>query len=244
MVGIYAFANKIIEIISKVMPFNMMSSLIRTIFFSNYASKSDISQLIKHYNFLNKIIAFISFPIFLIVLVYGDKIIFYLFDPKYLPALPTLWIFAGFTTIISFQFPLQLVLQAMEKVEITFYAKIFSIYNLIGDLLIVQLYGILGIALVTCTARLFQLIFIFHKIRGIVALKVELRPLIKIVINSLLMLAGLYALKGLISSTLDLVCFSILGLIFYLFISYLNKSFFNDEREFINRLLPRPIFVF
>ena len=244
MVGIYAFANQIIEIISRVMPFKIMNSLIRTVFFSKFSSKSEASQLIKHYNFLNKIIAFISFPILFIVLIYGDKIIIYLFDPKYLPALQTLWVFASFTTIINFQFPLQLVLQAMEKVEITFYAKIFSIYNLIGDLIIVQIYGILGIAVITCTARLFQFIFILYRVRRIIDLKVELKSLVKIFINSMLMLAGLIVVKDFIVNAFGLIIFSILGLIFYMFISYFNKSFFNDEREFINRLLPRPIFVF
>lgn len=244
MVGLYAFANQIIEIISKVLPFKIMGSLIRTVFFSNFARNGEISQLMKHYNFLNKIIAFIALPIFLIVLVYGDKIIIHLFDPKYLPALKTLWIFAGFTTIISFQFPLQLLIQALEKVEILFYAKIFSIYNLIGDILIVPIYGILGVAVITCTARLFQLIFAFYKIRGIVNLKVELKSLLKISFNALLMLLGLFALKSFIGSAFSLICFSMLGLVFYLLMSYLNKSFFNDERDFINRLLPRPLFVF
>jgi len=244
MVGLYAFANQFIEIISRVMPFKILRPLIRTIFFSNFSKSSDASQLNRHFNFLNKIIAFVSFPIFLGVLIYGDKVIIYLFDSKYLPALNVLWIFTGFMMIISFQFPLQLVVQAMEKVEITFYSKIFSIYNLIGDLVIVQIYGILGIAFITCSARLFQLIFIFYKIRKSLQLKVEVSSLFKIFINSLLMMIGLFIFKDLINGAFTLICFSALGLIFYLFVSFLNKSFFNEEREIINKLLPRPIFVF
>jgi len=244
MVGIYAFANQLVEAVSKVMPFKILRPLIRTVFFSKFSENNRTYQLNRHFNFLNKIIAFISFPIFMGILVYGDKIIMYLFDDKYLPALNILWIFTGFMMIISFQFPLQLVVQAVEKVEITFYSKIFSIYNLIGDLLIIQILGIMGIALITCSARLFQFIFIYYRIRKIVPLTFDKNSLLKIFLNSLLMVGTLYLLEGFVNDTFTLICFSGLGLFVYLSVSFLNKSFFNEERQIINNLLPRPIFVF
>ncbi len=244
MVGLYAFANQFIESISKVMPFKIMRSLIRTVFFSKFSENYGIHQIIQKFNMLIKFIAFISFPIFLGIIVYGDKIIIHLFDSKYLPGLPILWIFTGFMMIISLQFPLQLVVQAVEKVEITFYSKIFSIYNLIGDLLVVQLFGILGVALVTCSARLFQFIFIFWRIRKFVPLTIDLQPLVKIFVNSLIMMAVLYLVKNLVNNSITLVVCLALGLITYLSSSFINKSFFVEEREIINNLLPRPIFVF
>lgn len=244
MVGFYAFANQFIESISKVMPFKILRPLVRTVFFSKFSENSGNNQLNRHFNFLNKIIAFISFPIFMLVMAYGDKIIIYLFDTKYLPALNVLLIFSGFMMIISFTFPLQLVVQAVERVEITFYSKIFSIYNLIGAILVVQNFGIAGVALVTCSARLFQFIFIFYRIRKIVPLAVEFNSLLKILFNALLMMGTLFFLKNLILNTLTLFCFSAFGIVLYLTVSFLNKSFFNEEREIINRLLPCPIFVF
>lgn len=244
MVGLYAFANQFIESISKVMPFKILRPLVRTVFFSKFSNNSGMNPLNRHFNFLNKIIAFISFPIFLLVIAYGDKIITYLFDTKYLPALNILIIFSGFMMIISFTFPLQLVVQAVERVEITFYSKIFSIYNLIGAILAVQFFGIVGVALVTCTARLFQFIFIFYRIRKIVPIKVEVNSLLKILFNALLMMGILFLLKNLVLNTFTLFCFSAFGLVIYLTVSYLNKSFFTYEREIINKLLPRPIFLF
>lgn len=244
MVGLYAFANQFIESVSKVMPFKIMRPLIRTVFFSKFSENYGIYQIIQKFNLLTKFIAFISFPIFLGIIVYGDKIIMHLFDSKYLPALHLLWIFAGFMMIISLQFPLQLVVQAVEKVEISFYSKIFSIYNLIGDLLVVQLFGILGVALVTCSARLFQFIFIFWHIRKFVPLTIDLQPLAKIFVNSLIMMAVLYLVKNFVNNTITLIVCLALGLITYLSSSFVNKSFFVEEREIINKLLPRPIFVF
>jgi len=244
LVGIYAFANQLIESVSKIMPFKIIRPIIHSVFFSKYSQDDSADRLNRHFNFLTKIIAFISFPVFMGVFVYADKIITCLFDPKYLPARTIVWIFAGFMMIISFQFPLQLVVQALEKVEITFYSKIFSIYNLVGDLLVVNWLGILGVALITCSARLFQFVFVFYRIKKHIALQVEMNSLIKIFINSLVMVSGLYLLRNLVYNALTLILFSAAGAIFYLMISVVNKSFFSEERDIINKLLPRPIFVF
>lgn len=244
LVGFYSFANQFMESISRVLPFKMLRPLIRSVFFVKFVDASQPQQINRYFNFLVKIIAFMCFPIFLAVLAVGDKIILYLFDVKYLPALRLLYIFTGFMMIISFQFPLQLVVQAIEKVEINFYSNIFSIYNLAGDLLVVNLLGLTGVALVTCSARLFQLLFVWFRIRKLVKLQVDFKPLLRIAINSGLMLVFLYLTRGLIHNLPALIIAVVAGWAVYFGCSFLNKSFFNEERKFINQLLPRPVFVF
>ena len=244
MVGLYGFANQFVESISKVMPFKILRPLIRSIFFFKFTENNKASQLNQHFNFLVKLIAFISFPVFMAVMVIGEKIIIFLFDPKYLPALPLLWIFTGFMLIISFQFPLQLVVQAVEKVEITFYSKIFSIYNLIGDILIIRIFGIIGVALVTCSARLFQFIFVLYYIKKHVPLKFNIKALTKIIMNALVMTIALYLLNPYVTNIATLILIVIVGSIIYFGLSLFNKSFIDEERAIINKLLPRPLFVF
>jgi O-antigen/teichoic acid export membrane protein len=244
MVGLYAFANQVIESVAKVMPDKMIRPLIRTVFFSKFSEQNDVQQLNRHFNLLIKIIAFISFPLFFVVLALGYNIIIYFYDVKYLPALNLLWIFTWFLLIISFQFPLQLVVQAVERVEITFYSKIFSIYNLIAEILIIKTFGLPGVALITCSARLFQSLFIFYRIRKFVPIKIDFQALKKIFFNSLVMMGGLLLLKGFINSVAELIIVMVLAFIFYLVLSFINKSFLGEEREVINKLLPRPIFVF
>lgn len=244
MVGLYSFANQFVESISKVMPFKIFRPLIRSIFFFKFTENNRHSQLNQQFNFLVKLIAFISFPVFMAVMVIGEKIIIFLFDPKYLPALPLLWIFTGFMLIISFQFPLQLVVQAVEKVEITFYSKIFSIYNLIGDILIIRIFGIIGVALVTCSARLFQFIFVLYYIRKHVPLKFNIKALAKIAMNAALMTVALYALNPFVTNIVTLILIVVVGSIVYFGLSLFNKSFFDEERAIINKFLPRSLFVF
>ena len=244
MVGLYAFANQIIELISKILPFKFMKSLIRPLFFSSFAKNQNMETLNYNFNFLMKIIAFIAFPTFVCLLMFSDKIILYLFDQKYLPALNVLNVFTTFMIINSFQFPLQLVVQAKEKVKITFISKIFSVYNLIGDILIINFMGIVGVGLVTCTARLFENIFIFIKIRKHVPLTIDFAPLLKIGINSLILTVCLYFIKDLATNLYMLIVLILLSIVIYLLISYINKSFLEEERNLINKMLPKPIFVF
>ncbi len=244
MVGLYAFANQVIESIAKLMPDKMIRPLIRTAFFSRFSEHNDLQLLNRHCNILIKIIAFISFPLFVGVMAMGDKIVIHFYDEKYLPATNLLWIFSWFLVIISFQFPLQLVVQAVERVEITFYSKVFSIYNLIGEILIIKSLGLVGVALITCSARLFQSIFIYYRIRKFVPLKIDWQSLIKIFFNSLMMMAGLLLAKAVINNSAELIIAIVMAVFFYLGVSFFNKSFQVEERVIINKLLPRPIFVF
>ncbi len=244
MVGLYAFANKVIEMVSKILPFKFLKSLIRSVFFFRFAEDDEQKNLNVNFNFLLKVIAFIAFPVFLSVIVLGDKIIMYIFDEKYKSALKILWILAGFMMINSFQFPLQLVVQAKEKVEITFASKIFSIYNLVGDILVVRPFGLLGVGLVTCSARLFQNLFVYFKIKKYTLLEIDILPLLKIFFNSSIMVLLLYFVRNHIVDMYSLLFFNMIGGGVYFFISYMNKSFCPEEREKINKLLPRPLFVF
>ncbi len=244
MVGLYAFANQVIETVAKLMPDKMIRPLIRTAFFSKYSEHRNLEKLNQHFNLLIKLIGFISFPLFTGIIALSDKIIVYLYDAKYLPAQKLIWMFAAFLLIISFQYPLQLVVQAVEKVEITFYSKIFSVYNLAAEILVIHALGLMGVALATLSARLFQTLFIFYRIRTSVPLKIDVQSLLKILFNSLVMMVLIMLMKGEVTGKLSLIAVLIAALLSYLVASYFNKSFLTEERAMINQLLPRPVFMF
>ena len=75
-------------------------------------------------------------------------------------------------------------------------------------------------------------------------MKIDFHALKKIFFNSLAMMGGLLLLKGFINNAIELIAVMALALIFYLVLSFVNKGFMVEEREVINKLLPRPIFVF
>jgi len=226
------------------LPHKLFMDVIRPSFFTRHAQTNNVKELDKMFKFLTKLIAFFCFPLIAGVFVLGDKLIIYIFDPKYLEALKVLWIMAAFTALNSFSFPLGLVVQSVERVEIHFFSKIFSIYNLIGDLIVVKSYGIIGIALVTSTAVLFKNLFIYFFAKKYVSFSIDLRSLFRISVNSLLMAVVLYLFRGLAVELYSFLLVLLVGGLFYLLAAYLNKGFSKDERRIVNNLLPRPIFVF
>jgi len=144
----------------------------------------------------------------------------------------------------SFQFPLGLVVQAVERVEINLFSKIFSVYNIVGDILVVKRYGVVGVAVVTGTAILFKNLFIYMMARKHVKFSVDLGSLAKIAINSIIMAVIVYSMKGMIKNIYYFGVVVVMGAMIYFAISFFNKSFFAQEREIINKIISKPLFNF
>ncbi len=242
--GIYSFANRLISQVSMVMPDRVFQEVIRPAFFSKYISDNTHKTLESLANMLVKFFAFFIIPAIIGIMTLGDKIIMYVFDPKYLSSLSVLWIVAGFTALNCFQFPLGMIVQAIEKPEINFYSKVFSLYNIAGNLLVVNSFGIVGIAIVTGTAVLFKNLFIYRLAKKHVAFSLDLRSVARIVVNSGIMGILVWGLRGIAVNLMSLMAVVLIGGITYFLISFLNKSFSLKEREVINKILPRPVFIF
>jgi O-antigen/teichoic acid export membrane protein len=242
--GIFAFANNTMSLITKAMPDRIFMDIIKPAFFTRYTQTQDSRELETMFNLLTKLIAFFVFPVTAGIFVIGDKLIVHIFDPKYLGSLHVLWIVAVFTVLVSFQFPLGLVVQAVERVEINLYSKVFSVYNILGDILVVKRYGVVGVAIVTGTAVLFKNLFIYWRVRRRVAFSLDLRSLAKIAVNSGIMAVAVFLMKGMISNIFYFLAVVFAGGLIYLGVSFLNKSFLDHEREIINKIILKPLFVF
>jgi len=243
-VGIYGFATRIMQLATRIMPHVAFANIIRPVFFSRYVQDDNPEQLKKMFKMLLKMIAFISFPVTFGIILLGDKLIIYVFDAKYLESLDVLWIAASFFLVNSFRNPVELVLQSLEKVNIIFYSKVFAVYNLVLNLIVVKPYGIIGVALVTGSAVLFNWIFCYYFAKKYVPLSLDLKRLIVILMNCIIMVLPLLLLKTFVHNIISFVLIICLGAAVYLTASFFNKSFSQEERDVINRVLPKPIFVF
>jgi O-antigen/teichoic acid export membrane protein len=243
-VGIYSFANRVSELFSRILPHTLLQEVMRPSFFSKFAKTNNQEDLQKMGNLLVKIIAFCSIPLTLGIFILGDKVILHVFDPRYISGLKILWIVAAFLTIRAFQFPLGLILQAAEKVNIIFYSKIFSVYNLILDLIVVKFWGITGIALVTGSAILFQNLFMYFFIYKYIRLRLCIRSLAIIALNSMVMSLSIFWLRKYVVGFVSLIVIVIVGVMIYLAIAFLNKAFTQEERTTVNSIIGKPIFVF
>jgi len=243
-VGIYAFANKLTGMIARMLPHSLLQEVIRPSFIIKYVDSDSDNALKKMGDLLIKIIAFFAIPATFAVIILGERIIVLLFDPKYLDSLQVLWIVVSFLTIRHFQGPLGLILQSLEKVNFLFYSKVFSIYNLILDLIVVQRWGITGVALVTGSAILFQDIFLYFAIKREAGFSLSFRPLISVALNSIPMAALLYFIKDSITNVFVFVLVVALGASLYFGTCFLHKIFTAGEQAVINNIIGKPLFKF
>jgi hypothetical protein len=150
----------------------------------------------------------------------------------------------GFTAVNSFGEPAGLILQALEKVNILFYSKVFAIYNLAGDLLVAKRFGVVGVALVTSSAVLFKNLFCLYYASRYSGVRVDWRGLSTICTNTLAMGLLLLSFRRFVFGLWSLTLSIGVAALFYLFLAVVNRSFTADERGLVNRVLPRPYFVF
>ena len=146
--------------------------------------------------------------------------------------------------MLRLSFPIGLVLQSIEKVQILLYSKIFAIYNLVADLLLINSYGVIGIALATGSAVLFKNIFCYLFARKYTGLIADFKGLAIIFINSLLMGFLLFPVRSMVVDIPSFILITLLGIVIYFALAYLNKAFSDQERNVINKILPKRIFIF
>jgi O-antigen/teichoic acid export membrane protein len=227
-----------------ILPQFVFWNIIRPAFFTMYIRDDGPDQINSRFNFLVKIVAFFSVPLVFAILVLGDKMIIHIFDPKYLNSLKVLWIVAAFTIFNFFFEPIGLVLQSVEKVEILFYSKIFAVYNLVTSLLWIKPYGIMGVAVSTGSAILFKNIFCYFFAKKYARLRVDFRGIGIIAVNSLIMAVILMLVRPWARSLATFILICLMGLGVYLALGVLNKAFSKSERDFVNKVLPKPVFIF
>lgn len=243
-VALYAFADRVIKIFVRCMPHIVLIDVIRPTFFTKYAESGNKQNLIEMFNLLVKIGAFCVFPLVVGIFVLSDKMITIVFKQDYLAAKPILWVLTVFTAINIFAGPMSLVLQAIEQVQINLYSKIFAFYNLVVELLVIQWFGVMGVVLVTCSAILMKNLFCYYFTKKYIGVYIDWRGLYTISANASLMALALWFLRSIVTDSYSLATVAVAGLIVFLLASWFNKAFSSQERDWINRIMSRPSFVF
>ncbi len=244
MVGLYAFATETIKMISRWMPHRLLMDVITPAFYTRYSKKGDAQELGRLFNLITKLILFFFLPVAAGLFVLGDKLITYIYDPKYLEALGLLWIVTAFSLVNSFNYPLGLVVESIERVEIHLYSKIFSVYNLIGDILVVRRFGVTGVALVTGSAVFLKMLFTIFFARKYVFFSMDWKAVLRISLNAAGTGLAVYFMKPLITNLWTFLAVLACGGLLFLVFSFLNPSFSRDEQDMINRVISRPVFRF
>lgn len=162
-VGAYAFCNKIAKMIDRSTPITYLIDVVRPLFFSAYSTNTSAAKAF--YQFLIKVIYLFYIPIIVFVIVYNKEMIGVIFGGKYIEYSYILIAVLCFRVLTAFETPLGLVAQLHERVEIILFSKIFGLYNLIADIIMIKWWGVMGAVFATGSALLFRNIFIWWFIK-------------------------------------------------------------------------------
>jgi len=186
-IGAYAFCNRVSKMMGRILPISYLIDVIRPAFFvaSLEASSEEIN---KYYQLLFKLIYMFQIPLFIFVLGFADELITLLFQGKFIEWSALLIVVVFFDMLNAFQIPVGLVAQQGERADVFLYSKIFGVYNLIADIVLISYIGIWGAVLATGSATFGKNLFIWFFIRK----EASFKGMLPFVTISVLFWLGIY----------------------------------------------------
>lgn len=247
MIGLYSLAAMMTGIVRKVNPISILREVFNPLFTKKYYSNSENPEiLLFSFEFLNKLYFFITIPMLIGMGILAKEIIILIYNPDYINILPIIYIFLGFYSIGLLSYTFNTMIDTLEKNELHFYSGIFSIYNLIMDIILVPRLGINGAAIATGSALFLQYFYYFYFTRKLTGIYFvfPFRSLLKSLINLIPMVVFLIIFKPYILNVWLLIIGIIFAIIIYLISTYFNKLFSPIEREMINDAIGKKIWIF
>lgn len=228
----------------------IIGSIVSTVMFpiiSEIVAKKQKKLLLNGIEILTKIAFITILPFCLITIAFSDIIITFLFGAAYLPAsvvlqilsihalFYTLWVIYS-TTLIGLGMP-----GLNTKIILA-----VSIFNLVGNLITVPIYGIIWAALFTTTSFAIAFVVSFYVLRKNIEVKFPLIDSFKAFFCGLLMLGIIFGLKYIFSfeSFIEIIVLLVIGIIFYgLFILISGTINKKEVKMILDSGLPIPKFI-
>lgn len=238
-VGTYAFANRVSSMVMDWSPVSVASNVITPLFFRQYSRAQDPRELDRMFRMLNKLIYLIMLPTLAGVAAIGHPLVFVVFGEKYISAVWLIVAVLLYQVVNAYQFPLGLVVFALEKNQINVYSRVFSVYNLIADLALVGYLGIYGVVLATATAITLKNLYIYWRITKDLRLTWDWDPLARIAGNALLTALVAWVASTLVAGISGVALACVAGATAYAGLTLASGVFSDEEVMAVHRVLGR-----
>ncbi|MEW6428835.1 MAG: lipopolysaccharide biosynthesis protein [Thermodesulfobacteriota bacterium] len=163
-VGAYAFCNRINAMAARMLPINYLLDVIRPLFFIGN-SDSDRDKVRRNFQLLTKATYMFQFPLFMFFFLLGKEFITVFFGGKFVEYAPVLTAVAFCNLVNAIQLPVGLVAQLRERADIILYSKMFALYNLVADVVLIHFLGIWGAVIATGSAVFMKNLYVWFYIR-------------------------------------------------------------------------------
>lgn len=242
MVGIYSFSIRNILLLFQLIPVIMAIDIIKPLIYQKYAAHRDNKELVDIFKMVNKLLFFFALPIIAGVIVFGKQAIPLLFGEKYADSYIILVLVGSFYLVNLLQYSLGILLFTLEKVEYALYSRLFSIYNIFMDILLIKKFGIIGVPIATGTTILFSNIMIILLLKRHITFGIKFSPYLRMVINCVISGGLIFIFKEYINNLWSLVLGGLLLILVYIFLSKFNRIFTDIEVIKINSLIGKKVF--
>jgi len=206
-------------------------------------AKKEKKLLRQALHFLIKFSFILIMPAALIFIVFPDIVINLLFGSSYLAGATVLQIFGAAALIYALYDILVTVIAGIGRPRAT--AKVvgaMGVFNLIGDLVLVPIYGIEGAAATTFAAFLLGLILLVYYARKFIGFTVPAAPLLKALMGGTLTLILILGIKSILTLPPWPKAFAVMipGLLFYGAWILATKAITKDDLRLIAKIVPMP----
>jgi len=183
-------------------------------------------------------------PIFLISILLADKIILYVFNTNYINGKNLFVLSLCFAMVNQFSYSYSAILYVLEKRKLFLISGLIAFLNLLGGILLIPKYGVLGAILATGFSGLILILYYHFAIQGEVQLKYPWISFCRYSINIFVAGVVVFLLNSFINSLFSLILTVVVVIIIYLLASYLNKGFEKRDRDLIDKIIGRKMWVF
>ena len=244
-VGMYSFATKITFALAGFAPVNIMFNVTTPQIIKDYEQHRNKERLLGPIDTLFK----------LNILVYAIMVVFFLininfilnivFKGKYASTVPYILAFIPISFLPVIKNTFEPVSRGIGKSKVYLFTLVSAMLNLVGNIILIPLLGIIGAIISTGLAISLQSVaFVVFAMKEI-NFAFDGKFLLKLLINIIpVVLLGYYLQSYILNSIVSAIILNIMILIITVMIFKYNKFFSDEESSFINSFLPLKFFVF
>lgn len=163
-VGIYAFYNRLNEMINNASPVRLFDNVVQPLFFSMSREQAE-KRVPEVFTLLLNANLLLQWPVLAFATAYHQEIVTTVFAGKFLQYSWMLPLVVAFGMVNIFTVPATLVAQYEEKSGIILLSKLSAIYNIIALLTLIPLFGLYGATFASGSAQLLKNGFIWWHVR-------------------------------------------------------------------------------
>jgi O-antigen/teichoic acid export membrane protein len=163
-VGIYSFYSRLRHMVNNLLPAHLFGNVVQPLLFSVPPAEARRRMPI-YFSFLVNMGLLLQWPTLVLAIAYHAELVEVVFGGKfgeYSWLLPAMMSFGFLHTISE---PVYLVAQYHERAGIILISKFFAVFNVLGMLVLVPLWGVYGAALSAGTSQVVKNLFIWWYVR-------------------------------------------------------------------------------